>query len=404
MSNLSLGPIDFSMPLPSVTRVHHFLQLESASGFGVGRICIQFFAAASPGWKLLPQHPSTGTTQVAIAEQDARPQATSDGCFDADADTDSATLSTFGLAATFVILTTAACAAAVAAAANSAVGITRSTAVPPSFAAFLAALVVALVAFAVGAAQVVLGTGPGGSTRRRNADSVLCLPLEFVLETDGTRPTARPPLSLFLSVIRVEPLGKHTHLGYAQIVPQARAGESVQTVRSFRLALSRAELMDDLFVGGMKELTDLRALGIPAGFDGACLNKYGLQTATGGSVTVRTHTVLHQQPDLLGGRTASGTGAVGKGTPARATMGDAIRKSAPFRAIAGARTLGGAESAADRVRKRLQERRESERAASGRASSASAASAASPAASRAGGGDLDSGEAAPKPSPLAPTK
>jgi len=81
---------------------------------------------------------------------------------------------------------------------------------------------------------------------------VLSLPLEFSLESEAAPSAARAPLALFLSVIRVEGLGKSTHLGWAQYEPPARAGEICASVHSFRLAMSRSEMLDEAFVGGMQ--------------------------------------------------------------------------------------------------------------------------------------------------------
>ncbi len=113
----------------------------------------------------------------------------------------------------------------------------------------------------------------------------------------------------------------------------------------------------------------MRALGIPLGFDGPCLNKYGLQTVAAGVITLRAHTVVQQQPDLAPAGRSANMAALARATASRIADG---RRAAPFRAVAGARTLGGAESAADRVRKRLQERRESERIGSGKSAAADA--------------------------------
>ena len=54
-----------------------------------------------------------------------------------------------------------------------------------------------------------------------------------------------------------------------------------------------------------QELDDLRALGIPAGFEGPCLNKYGLRTSTVGTIRLRARTVIQQGPEQLSGGTAN---------------------------------------------------------------------------------------------------
>lgn len=131
---------------------------------------------------------------------------------------------------------------------------------------------------------------------------------------------------------------------------------------AFRLAMSRGDLLDDFFVGGMKEpcrlrfgrgrggghgnnvssadccrscttfgrwasrrgethhsrlarrqhVHDIAASVTPCRFDAPCLNKYGLRTASSGYVSLRSHTLLQQQPD------PSGTSASDKSRPAKA--------------------------------------------------------------------------------------
>uniref|UniRef100_A0A6V2T2M7 Uncharacterized protein n=2 Tax=Emiliania huxleyi TaxID=2903 RepID=A0A6V2T2M7_EMIHU len=353
---------DFALPPPPAARVLHLVEIQSLTGFGTGRLCVQYFASASPGWRLLPASAaSTGSTQVVVAGAESGEGGSSSG-------SEGDKVSFAGLAALVLVATTAACAALVAAAADSA-AVARKAAISPTSAALLAGCGVALVALALGASRWAFGAAGGG---RRCAHAAISMPLEFVLESIGAPSTARPPLSLFLSVLRVEPLGRHTHLGYVHFQPPARAEESMHMAGAFRLAMSRGDLLDDFFVGGMKELHDLRALGIPSGFDAPCLNKYGLRTASSGYVSLRSHTLLQQQPDPSGTSAsdksrpakALNQGAIARAAAARtASPGGAARRRLPLRAIAGARSLGASESASDRVRKRLQERREAEAAA-----------------------------------------
>ena len=55
---------DFALPPPPAARVLHLVVIQSLTGFGTGRLCVQYFASASPGWRLLPASAaSTGSTQ-----------------------------------------------------------------------------------------------------------------------------------------------------------------------------------------------------------------------------------------------------------------------------------------------------------------------------------------------------
>ena len=101
-------------------------------------------------------------------------------------------------------------------------------------------------------------------------------------------------------------------------------------------------------MGGSTELRDLRSLSIPAGFKDAALNKHGLETVSSGAVVVRCQTLLQQRQQPPAPRGARG--GVG-------AQGAAAGSKLPFRAIIGARALGASETAADRVRKRLDDRR-----------------------------------------------
>ena len=104
--------------------------------------------------------------------------------------------------------------------------------------------------------------------------------------------------------------------------------------------------LHDFFVGGSTELRDLRSLSIPAGFSDSALNKHGLETVSSGVVVVRCQTLLQQRQQPPAPRGARG-----------GAQGAAAGSKLPFRAIIGARALGASETAADRVRKRLDDRR-----------------------------------------------
>ena len=198
----------------------------------------------------------------------------------------------------------------------------------------------------------------------RDAKAVLGFPMEFSLESDGPPTAARAPLSLFLSVMSHDAHDRITHLGYAHIAPPAVAGYTEDDLRAWRIAEGRLDALSRFFVGGTEELRDLRALAIPEGFDISkrqCLNKHGLQTVTTGSIHIKIHTVLQQQQPpaapkaaqkLAGGGKAGGAGA--------GSVAERLRRAAPemgsMKGVLGVSTLARSETAADRVRRRLEER------------------------------------------------
>ena len=136
----------------------------------------------------------------------------------------------------------------------------------------------------------------------------------------------------------------------------------------------RVQVQRNFFVGGSEELHDLRALALPDGFGGEdtiTLNRHGLQTLSSGSVEVHVNTIVHQQQQAQLPTTSSTAGR------AAAVAARSFNANNTLRAIASARTLGASESAADRVKRRLEERRSRERqpAASGPPAAPAAATA-----------------------------
>ena len=118
------------------------------------------------------------------------------------------------------------------------------------------------------------------------------------------------------------------------------------------------QVQRNFFVGGSEELHDLRALALPDGFGGEdtiTLNRHGLQTLSSGSVEVHVNTIVHQQQQAQLPTTSSPAGR------AAAVATRSFNANNTLRAIASARTLGASESAADRVKRRLEERRSRER-------------------------------------------
>jgi hypothetical protein len=194
--------------------------------------------------------------------------------------------------------------------------------------------------------------------------AVLGYPLDLALESDGAPTSARAPLSLFLSIISRDAHERLTLLGYAHVAPPAVAGYAEEDVRAWRPAEGRTDALRRFFVGGMEELRDLRALAIPEGLDVSkpqCLNKHGLQTITSGVVRMKIHTVLQQQQPPAAPKGAQKLGAGGlKGGAGAGGVADRLRRSAPemgsLKGVLGVSALARSETAADRVRKRLEER------------------------------------------------
>ena len=69
----------------------------------------------------------------------------------------------------------------------------------------------------------------------------------------------------------------------------------MREISSWKLSETRENALHNFFVGGSEELRDLRHIALPAGFDGPCLNKHGLQTDAGGRLTLRLNTIMQQE-------------------------------------------------------------------------------------------------------------
>ena len=192
--------------------------------------------------------------------------------------------------------------------------------------------------------------------------AVFGFPIELSLESDGPPTAPRPPLSLFFSVVSRDAHERMSVLGYAVVSPPPEAGSSEVEVGAWRLGEGRVDSLRRFFVGGTEELTDLRALGLPPGFDmskPSCLNRHGLQTVSTGSLRVRIHTIVQQQQPP-----APPKAGVPK-TKGDATRKPELRKSRPdmgtLKGVFNVSALARSETAADRVKKRLEERRRAER-------------------------------------------
>ncbi|KAL1504677.1 hypothetical protein AB1Y20_008457 [Prymnesium parvum] len=176
-------------------------------------------------------------------------------------------------------------------------------------------------------------------------------PIELMLESNGLPASARPPLTLFFSVMSVDLWDRHRHLGYAHFSPLAQSGSGVFEVAFWKVAESRGSAMQSFFVGGAEEMRDLRAIALPDGFASPCLNKYGLSTDSSGKMYLRVNTLLQQEQETGAGAKARARPVVAEKPP------PAVRKQrAPYRAIKDAHTLGASSTAADLVRRRLEER------------------------------------------------
>lgn len=187
--------------------------------------------------------------------------------------------------------------------------------------------------------------------------AVLCFPIELTLESDGPPTEARPPLSLFFSIVSRDAHDRMTQLGYAHHAPPAVAGMETSQVGAWRIAEGRVDAMRRFFVGGAEELRDLRALSLPEGFDvmsPQCLNKHGLRTVSTGSLTLKTSTIVQQQQAPLATKPAA------KGAAADKKAADALRRSAPemgsLRGVLGVNTLARSETNQDKVKRRYEER------------------------------------------------
>ena len=90
--------------------------------------------------------------------------------------------------------------------------------------------------------------------------AVLSFPMELVLESEGPPTSARPPLSLFFSIVSRDAHERMTQLGYAHLAPPAVAGMSVHDVGAWRLSESRTDALRRFFVGGMRDPTHAHTL------------------------------------------------------------------------------------------------------------------------------------------------
>ncbi len=184
--------------------------------------------------------------------------------------------------------------------------------------------------------------------------AVFGFPLELNVESDAEPNAARPPLSLFFVVLNFDSWGRHQHLGYAHATFQPTSGSERVEVRAWRLSEDRVDALRSYFVGGTQELSDLRAISIPDGFELPCLNKHGLDTVTTGRITLNARTLVQQyQPAIMQPRTQRAEKKASERVRERADLG-------PLKGAVGVNRLGRSETAADRVKKRLEERRRAE--------------------------------------------
>ncbi len=108
------------------------------------------------------------------------------------------------------------------------------------------------------------------------------------------------------------------------------------------------------------------AFGPPRPWSSGTLNRHGLQTLSSGTVELHVNTVVHQQQ--LATQQVPVTAQKAAEVKERSLNANSV-----LRALAGARTLGASETAADRVKRRLAERRSQERLPGGSAPPTAAA-------------------------------
>mmetsp|Transcript_17997 Transcript_17997/g.36276 ORF Transcript_17997/g.36276 Transcript_17997/m.36276 type:complete len:168 (-) Transcript_17997:214-717(-) len=151
-----------------------------------------------------------------------------------------------------------------------------------------------------------------------------------------------------------------TQLGYVHVAPPAVAGMSAIDARAWRLADTREQALRRFFVGGAEELSDLRSISIPEGFDLStpqCLNKHGLLTTATGTLHLEVNTIIQQQqPPAAPKPPARPATTARKLDLARSTPADL----SSLRGVVGVNALARSQTAADRVRQRLEERRRAE--------------------------------------------
>ena len=71
-----------------------------------------------------------------------------------------------------------------------------------------------------------------------------------MLESDGLPTSARPPLTLFFSVMSIDAWERHRHLGYAYFSPPVESGVCVREISSWKLAETRENALHNFFIGG----------------------------------------------------------------------------------------------------------------------------------------------------------
>mmetsp|Transcript_63181 Transcript_63181/g.188118 ORF Transcript_63181/g.188118 Transcript_63181/m.188118 type:complete len:255 (+) Transcript_63181:38-802(+) len=190
------------------------------------------------------------------------------------------------------------------------------------------------------------------SVRGRGDEAVFGFPIDVTMQSEGVPSSARPPLTLFFSIMSVDVWERHCHLGYAHFSPRPESGTSTHAASAWTIAESRENALHSFFVGGVEEVRDLRAITIPDGFDGSCLNKHGLTTNASGTLHLRVNTVLQQEQELATAATRPRARSAERKPPP-----PQVRKQhAPFRAIGAAHKLATSDTCADKIQRRIDER------------------------------------------------
>ncbi|EDV20131.1 Meckel syndrome type 1 protein [Trichoplax sp. H2] len=101
---------------------------------------------------------------------------------------------------------------------------------------------------------------------------------------------------LFIEVVSCDSWQRYRIEGYGYtLIPQAPGMHKIEIQTWRPVAPDLVSEMRRFFIGGAPELNDITYVSHPAGSDGPCLSKYGLKTASSGSVTVKMNVLQQSQ-------------------------------------------------------------------------------------------------------------
>lgn len=99
---------------------------------------------------------------------------------------------------------------------------------------------------------------------------------------------------LFIEVFSVDDWDRHCIQGYSFLrVPNA-PGYTTFTIKTWKPLGTHHDQMRSFFIGGTRELADLKYLTIPDDFNGGVYSKYGMMTESSGQVEIRMNTVYQK--------------------------------------------------------------------------------------------------------------